>query len=71
MWGAQDLLEDRERVCRKLDEAHSYTVRSLFKIAKTFVYGVYYADPRVARTVGYDATANKTAAEAWARSLGR
>lgn len=64
-------LEDRERVCRRLDEAHSYSVRSLFKIAKTFVYGVYYSDPRVSRTIGYDASANKAAAEAHARALGR
>lgn len=45
-------LEDRERVCRRLDEAHSYHVRGLFKIAKTFVYGVYYAHPQVARAIG-------------------
>jgi hypothetical protein len=64
-------LEDRERVCRRLDEAHSYHVRSLFKVAKTLVYGVYYAHPSVSRAVGYDHQANKTAAEAWARSLGR
>jgi hypothetical protein len=64
-------LEDRERLCRKLNEAHSYHVRSLFKVLKTLVYGVFYAHPDVSRHVGYDAAANKAAAEAWARSLGR
>jgi hypothetical protein len=63
--------EDRERVCKKLDEAHSPHVRSLFKVAKTLVYGIYYSQPEVSRAVGYDSHANKTAAEAWARSLGR
>jgi len=63
--------EDRERVCRRLDEAHSHHVRSLFKIAKVLVYGVYYAHPSVSRAVGYDSFANKEAAEAFARSLGR
>jgi hypothetical protein len=63
--------EDRERVCRRLDEAHGYNVRSLFKIAKTLVYGVYYSHRDVESTVGYDASANKLAAEAWAREQGR
>jgi hypothetical protein len=63
--------EDRERVCRRLDQANGYNVRSLFKIAKTLVYGVYYSHGDVERTVGYDARANKSAAEAWARGLGR
>ncbi len=63
--------EDRERLCRRLDEAHSYHVRTLFKVAKVLVYGVYYSHPEVSRTLGYDAANNKNAAEAWARSLGR
>jgi hypothetical protein len=64
-------VEDRERVCKRLDEAHSYHVRSLFKIAKVLVYGVYYSHVEVSRAIGYDAAKNKEAAEAWARSLGR
>jgi len=64
-------VEDRERVCRRLDEAHSYHVRSLFKIVKVLVYAVYYSAPEVSRAIGYDAAENKKAAEAWARSLGR
>ena len=64
-------LEDRERVVRRLDEAHSYHVRSLFKIAKTLVYGVYYSHSAVSKRVGYDAAANKAAAEAHAKKLGR
>ena len=63
--------EDRERVCRRLDQANGYNVRSLFRIAKTLVYGVYYSQDAVERTVGYDAAANKIAAEAWAREQGR
>jgi hypothetical protein len=64
-------VEDRERVCRRLDEAHSYHVRSLFKIAKVLIYGVYYSHNDVSRALGYDPAENKRAAEAWARSLGR
>lgn len=64
-------VEDRERACRRLDDAHSYHVRSLFKIAKTLVYGVYYSAPEVSRTLGYDPAENKQAAEAWARAQGR
>ncbi len=64
-------VEDRERVCRRLDEAHSYHVRSLFKIAKVLVYGVYYSHGAVSSALGYDPAANKVAAEAWARSQGR
>lgn len=64
-------VEDRERVCRRLDEAHSYHVRSLFKIAKVLVYAVYYSHVEVSRALGYDAHANKAAAEEWARKLGR
>jgi hypothetical protein len=63
--------EDRERACKRLDEAHSYHVRALFKIAKALVYGVYYSHSEVSRTLGYDPLKNKEAAEAWARSLGR
>ncbi len=64
-------VEDRERVVRRLDEAHSYHVRSLFKIAKTLVFGIYYSQPAVSKRVGYDAAANKAAAEAHAKALGR
>lgn len=64
-------VEDRERVCRRLDDAHSYHVRSLFKIAKVLVYGVYYSHTEVSRSLGYDPADNKRKAEQWARERGR
>jgi hypothetical protein len=46
-------------------------VRSLFKIAKTLIYGVYYSHVEVSRALGYDPAENKQAAESWARTQGR
>jgi hypothetical protein len=57
--------EDRERVVKKLDEAHSYHARMLFKIAKTLIYALYYGQREVSTKIGYDAAKNKAAAEAF------